>query len=211
MRIATLAAFVLATVLPIAGADADQPPQAEKSPLLQSIAGDVKVDELRATIAKLVGFGTRHTLSDAKSSTRGIGAARRWTKSRFEEFSKRCKGCLQIGMPEQTVTGERIPQPAAIVDVLAIQRGTSDPDRVIVISGHIDSRVTDVMNVTSDAPGADDDGSGTAAVIEAARVLSSTSSRQRSSRRARAKNKACTAASCSRSTRKIITGTSRLR
>jgi hypothetical protein len=159
MRIATLAAFVLATVLPIAGADADQPPQAEKSPLLQSIAGDVKADELRATIAKLVGFGTRHTLSDAKSSTRGIGAARRWTKSRFEEFSKRCKGCLQIEMPEQTVTGERIPQPAAIVDVLAIQRGKSDPDRVIVISGHVDSRVTDVMNVTSDAPGADDDGS----------------------------------------------------
>jgi Zn-dependent M28 family amino/carboxypeptidase len=75
-------------------------------------------------------------------------------------------------MPEQTVTGERIPQPAAIVDVLAIQRGTGDPDRVIVISGHIDSRVTDVMNVTSDAPGADDDGSGTATVIEAARVLS---------------------------------------
>lgn len=172
MRIASLAAFVLAAALPIAGSGADQPPQAEKSPLLQSIAGDVKPDELRATIAMLVGFGTRHTLSDTKSSTHGIGAARRWAKSRFEEFSKRCKGCLQIEMPEQTVTGERIPQPAAIVDVLAIQRGTSDPDRVIVISGHIDSRVTDVMNVTSDAPGADDDGSGTATVIEAARVLS---------------------------------------
>ncbi len=172
MRIATLATFVLAAALPIARAGAEQAPQAEKSPLLQSIAGDVKADELRATIAKLVAFGTRHTLSDTKSNTRGIGVARRWAKSRFEEFSKRCKGCLQIEMPEQTVTGERIPQPSAIVDVLAIQRGTSDPDRVIVISGHIDSRVTDVMNVTSDAPGADDDGSGTAAVIEAARVLS---------------------------------------
>jgi len=172
MRIAPLATFVLAALLPIAGAGADQPPQAEKSPLLQSIAGNVKADELRAAIAKLVGFGTRHTLSDTKSNTRGIGAARRWAKSRFEEFNKRCEGCLQIEMPEQTVTGERIPQPSAIVDVLAIQRGTSDPDRVIVISAHIDSRVTDVMNVTSDAPGADDDGSGTAAVIEAARVLS---------------------------------------
>src|SRR5262249_38714476 len=115
---------------------------------------------------------TRHTLSDTKSNTRGIGAARRWTKSRFEQFNRACKGCLQLALPEQTVTGERIPKPASIVDVLAIQRGTSDPERVIVISGHIDSRVTDVLNATSDAPGADDDGSGTAAVIEAARVLS---------------------------------------
>lgn len=144
----------------------------EKSPLLQSIAADVKADELHATIMKLVGFGTRHTLSDTQSKTRGIGAARAWAKSRFEDFSRQCHGCLQIELPEQTVTGERVPKPAAIVDVLAIQRGTSDPDRVIVISGHIDSRVSDVMNVTSDAPGADDDGSGTATVIEAARVLS---------------------------------------
>src|SRR4029079_3349672 len=70
------------------------------------------------------------------------------------------------------VTGERIPQASSIVDVLAIQRGTDDPDRIIVISGHIDSRVRDVMDAKSDAPGADDDGSGTATVIEAARVLS---------------------------------------
>jgi Zn-dependent M28 family amino/carboxypeptidase len=164
---------VLMTLAPIGVRAGDAPPApAEKSPLLQSIVVDVKADELHATIAKLVGFGTRHTLSDTKSKTRGIGAARRWAKSRFEDFSKRCHGCLQIEMPEQTVTGERIPQPAAIVDVLAIQRGTSDPDRVIVISGHIDSRVVDVMDARSDAPGADDDGSGTATVIEAARVLS---------------------------------------
>jgi len=166
--------FVLALTLAPLGAfaDADAPPPAAKSPLLQSIAADVKPDELRATITRLVGFGTRHTLSDTKSATRGIGAARRWVKGRFEEFSRQCKGCLQIQMPEQTVTGERIPQPASIVDVLAIQRGTDDPDRVIVISGHIDSRVRDVMDAKSDAPGADDDGSGTATVIEAARVLS---------------------------------------
>ena len=171
MRIATLFLCALATMSVGARADADAPPSA-KSALLISIADDVKSDELHATIARLVGFGTRHTLSDTKSNTRGIGAARRWVKSRFEEFSRQCKGCLQIQMPEQTVTGERIPQPASIVDVLAIQRGTSDPDRVIVISGHIDSRVRDVMDAKTDAPGADDDGSGTAAVIEAARVLS---------------------------------------
>ena len=151
---------------------AQAPAPASPSPLLRSIADDVKADELHATIAKLVGFGTRHTLSDTKSNTRGIGAARRWVKSRFEDIGRHCHGCLQIDLPEQRVTGERIPQPAAIVDVLAIQKGTGDPDRVIVISGHIDSRVRDVMDATSAAPGADDDGSGTAAVLEAARVLS---------------------------------------
>ncbi|HSE13764.1 MAG TPA: M20/M25/M40 family metallo-hydrolase [Rudaea sp.] len=171
MRFAAIVVLAVAIAPPGASAETGAPPPA-KSALLQQIAGDVKADELRATITKLVGFGTRHTLSDTKSNTRGIGAARRWVKSRFVEIGKRCHGCLQIAMPDQTVTGERIPKPASIVNVLAIQHGTSDPERVIVISGHIDSRVTDVMNATSDAPGADDDGSGTAAVLEAARVLS---------------------------------------
>jgi len=172
MRLAIIVAIAL-TIAPLALlAGTDAPPPAAKSTLLQSIAADVRAEELHATIARLVGFGTRHTLSDTKSNTRGIGAARRWVKSRFEEFSRQCKGCLQIQLPEQSVTGERIPQPSSIVDVLAIQRGTGDPDRVIVISGHIDSRVRDVMDAKSDAPGADDDGSGTATVIEAARVLS---------------------------------------
>jgi hypothetical protein len=141
-------------------------------PLLKSIADEISPSELQATIEQLVGFGTRHTLSDTKSTTRGIGAARRWVKGRFATFSRTCGGCLEVTMPGQIFTGDRLPGPTAIADVLAIQRGTSDPDRVIVISGHIDSRVTDPMNATSDAPGADDDGSGTAAVIEAARVLS---------------------------------------
>ena len=162
-------AFVAAPIV-AGGAGATAP--APAIPLLQSIAADVKADELHATIARLVGFGTRHTLSDTKSNTRGIGAARRWVQSRFEEFSKQCDGCLQVELPEQTVTGERVPQPTAVVDVLAIQRGSDDADRVIVISGHLDSRVRDVLDAHSDAPGADDDGSGSAAVIEAVRVLS---------------------------------------
>jgi len=141
-------------------------------PLLHGIAGDIKPGELEATITRLVSFGTRHTLSDTESTTRGIGAARRWVKSRFIEIGRRCGGCLRIETPVQTISGERIPSAASVMDILAIQRGTSDPDRIIVISGHIDSRVTDVMNATADAPGADDDGSGTAAVLEAARVLS---------------------------------------
>jgi Zn-dependent M28 family amino/carboxypeptidase len=93
-------------------------------------------------------------------------------KTRFEAFSKDCGGCLIIETPQDTFTGKRAPNGVLIQDVLAIQPGTTDPGRVIIIAGHIDSRVTDVMNATADAPGANDDGSGTAAVIEAARVLS---------------------------------------
>jgi len=142
------------------------------SATLDDLAARVQATELHATIEKLVGFGTRHTLSDTKSKTRGIGAARRWVQSRFESLSKDCGGGLDIVTPAQTVTGTRIPQPTEVMDVVAIQRGTSDPDRVIVISGHLDSRVTDVMDAKHDAPGANDDGSGSAAVLEAARVLS---------------------------------------
>ncbi len=127
---------------------------------------------LKATIAKLVGFGTRHTLSDTVSDSRGIGAARRWVGGQFEALSAACGGCLTIETPDATVTGNRIPRPTKVQDVIAIQRGVSDPDRVVIISGHIDSRVTDPLNATSDAPGANDDASGVAAVMEAARVLS---------------------------------------
>lgn len=141
-------------------------------PEVSQVIAKVSPEELRGDITTLVGFGTRHTLSDTTSPVRGIGAARNWVKGRFESFAAACNGCLTVETPENTVSGDRLPQSALIQDVLAIQPGTSDPNRVIIISGHIDSRVTDVMNATSDAPGANDDGSGVAAVIEAARVLS---------------------------------------
>ena len=141
-------------------------------PLLHEIAGQVSAEQLKATITRLVGFGTRHTLSDTRSEKRGIGAARRWVKGRFEALARDCGGCLEIATPSQSFTGARVPNPTEVMDVLAIQRGTEDPDRVVVIAGHLDSRVTDIMNATSDAPGANDDGSGAAAVMEAARVLS---------------------------------------
>lgn len=160
-------------VLTATGVCAQTPSASEApKPLLQEIANAVRPDELHATIARLVGFGTRHTLSDTTSKTRGIGAARAWVKARFERISKACGGCLTIITPTEIFTGERLPRSATIMDVIAIERGTSDPARMIVISGHLDSRVTDIMNSTSIAPGADDDGSGTAAVIESARVLS---------------------------------------
>jgi len=164
-RIAPIIAALLSAGFASAASAADHP-------LLGELAKAVSAVELRATGGKLVSFGTRHTLSDTVSETRGIGAARRWVKGRFEALSKDCGGCLTIDTPAETFTGDRLPKPAEIVDVLAIQRGTTDPDRVVIISGHIDSRVNDPMNATSDAPGANDDGSGTSAVMEAARVLS---------------------------------------
>lgn len=145
---------------------------AAEQPVLREIAVSPDPVPLQATVQALVGFGTRHTLSDTASPKRGIGAARRWAQSRFEQIGRDCGGCLSIVTPSQTVTGSRVPKPAEIVDVVAIQRGTTDPERVIVLTGHIDSRVTDPQNATADAPGADDDASGVAVVIETARILS---------------------------------------
>ena len=145
---------------------------AAEQPILREISGAPDPGQLQATVQALIGFGTRHTLSDTASPKRGIGAARRWAQSRFEQIGRDCGGCLTVVMPSQTVTGEGVPKPAEIVDVVAIQKGSTDPDRVIVLTGHIDSRVSDIMNATADAPGADDDASGVAVVIEAARILS---------------------------------------
>jgi len=164
--------FVLAAALAVAASAASAQPVTADHPLLRQLAAQVSAEQQHATIEHLVGFGTRHTLSDTTSPTRGIGAARRWVAAQFAAMSKECGGCLQVETPSQMFTGRRIPKPTEVMDVLAIQRGTTDPDRVIVISGHLDSRVTDVMNATSDAPGANDDASGVAAVMEAARVLS---------------------------------------
>ncbi len=128
--------------------------------------------QLKHYVEKLVSFGTRHTLSSADDPKRGIGAARRWAKSEFEAISKACGNCLQIEMLERTMTAPRIPNGANIVDVLAIRPGKMGWDHVIIIAGHIDSRGSDVMDFTKDAPGANDDGSGSALVIEAARLMS---------------------------------------
>ena len=132
----------------------------------------VSEDRLRADIDALVGFGTRHTMSVQDHPTRGIGAARRWGENEFRKVSAACGGCLEIALPERMVEGRRIAVPTRLVNVVAIQRGTQRPDEVIIVQGHIDSRVTDVLDATSDAPGANDDGSGTALVVEAARALS---------------------------------------
>jgi hypothetical protein len=134
---------------------------------LRQIIAPVSQAQLKSTIETLVGFGTRHTLSSQTDPKRGIGAAVRWAEAEMKSYG------LETLQTCDTVTRlPRVPTPTRVCNAVAIQRGTERPNDVVIIQGHIDSRVTDVMNFTSDAPGANDDGSGTAAVIEAARVLS---------------------------------------
>ena len=140
---------------------------------LHDIAADVSATRIGSDIQTLVDFGTRHTLSDTKSNTRGIGAARRWIKAEFEKISQQCGGCLEVIEVKDTISGEkRIPDPVEVVNIIAIQRGVDEPNRMVMMSGDIDSRVSDVMDFTSDSPGANDNASGVAGVIESARVLS---------------------------------------
>jgi hypothetical protein len=126
---------------------------------------------LKATVTTLVGFGTRHSLSDPNDPKRGIGAARAWAKAQFDAIGATCGGCLTSETIARDFTGPRAPDGVNIVDVLGVQKG-SDPDRVVIIGGHIDSIVGDVMDSKADAPGANDDASGVAVVLEAARILS---------------------------------------
>ena len=156
----------------------DQPapsstPTAAVRTALASVSADVSEARLRSYIEKMVSFGTRHTLSDQVSDTRGIGAARRWVESEFRAMSAACDGCLEVITVQDTVTAPpRVPSPTVVANAVAIQRGVTDPNRIIIIQGHLDSRVSDPLNFTDDAPGANDDASGVAAVMETARILS---------------------------------------
>ncbi len=134
----------------------------------------VSSQRLEKDITTLANFGTRHTLSDTLSETRGIGAARRWIKKEFETISKQCNGCLEVKYQKnyQEPDGRRIVKPVWINNVIAIQRGEKYPNRFIIMSGDIDSRISDPTNYTDDSPGANDNASGMAGTIEAARVLS---------------------------------------
>ncbi|MFN3756653.1 MAG: M28 family metallopeptidase [Flavobacterium sp.] len=135
----------------------------------------VSAERIEKDIRTLTNFGTRNTFSDTVSNTRGIGAARRWIKSEFELISKDCKNCLDVFYQKDYVTtneGERVPKDTWIVNVAAIQRGKKYPNRFIIMSGDIDSRNSDPVDAVGDAPGANDNASGMAGTIEAARVLS---------------------------------------
>ena len=142
---------------------------------IYKIIDSVSADRIETDIRKLAGFGTRNTFSDTVSNTRGIGAARRWIKSEFDGISENCNNCLNVFYQKDLVTpedGNRVPKEAWVVNVVAIQKGTKYPNRYIIMSGDIDSRASDTMDFETDAPGANDNASGMAGTIEAARVLS---------------------------------------
>lgn len=142
---------------------------------IYDIINAVSEDNLRNDVKKLADFGTRHTLSDTVSNTRGIGAARRWIKNEFDNISKNCNNCLEVFYQNNFFpkgTNGRIIKDVNIVNVVAIQRGTKNPNSFIIMSGDIDSRISSPTNFTDDSPGANDNASGMAGTIEAARVLS---------------------------------------
>src|SRR5687768_16926133 len=145
-----------------------------KDPLIEKMVLEVKADSLKSYVNKLVSFGTRHTLSTTTDPKKGIGAARNWIISKFNEFAKNSNGRMTVELDKwMQKPGRRIDSSAELANPMAILKGTDPSDqRIFLITGHMDSRVTDVMNRVSDAPGANDDGSGTAAVIECARVMS---------------------------------------
>ncbi len=142
---------------------------------MYDIINDVSPDRIKSTVKTLVDFGTRHTLSDTISDKRGIGAARRWIKAEFNRISKDCTNCLEV-FEQHNFTpkgdGARIVKDVDIVNIVAIKKGTKYPNRYVIMSGDIDSRVSDPTDYTSDSPGANDNASGMAGTIEAARVLS---------------------------------------
>lgn len=142
---------------------------------IYDIINAVSSERIKADITTLANFGTRNTFSDTISNTRGIGAARRWIKGEFEAISKDCNNCLDVFYQKDFVKAEgndRIPKDTWIVNVAAVQKGTKYPNRYIIMSGDIDSRNSDGSDFTKDAPGANDNASGMAGAIEAARVLS---------------------------------------
>lgn len=147
---------------------------AQKAKDFYTIINGVSEDRIEQDIATLAGFGTRHTLSDTLSNKRGIGAARRWIFNEFQSIAKNCDGCIEVSYQKNynEPDGRRIVKPVWINNVIAIQRGSRYPNRFVIMSGDIDSRISDPNNYTDDSPGANDNASGMAGTIEAARVLS---------------------------------------
>ncbi|KXH81067.1 M28 family metallopeptidase [Chryseobacterium kwangjuense] len=145
---------------------------------IKKYVAQVSSDSLKSYINKLVSFNTRHTLSSVDSEKQGIGAARNWVLAKFKEYAKNSGGRMEVYLQQEDIQpdGKRIDQVVNLGNPIAFLKGTDPNDkRIFLISAHLDSRVTDVMNRTSTAPGANDDGSGVGAVIEAARILSKSS------------------------------------
>ncbi|WP_020652521.1 M28 family peptidase [Massilia niastensis] len=167
-----LAALLAAASASTAAAPAAAPDISREQAQIRKIVAEISPKRIEAYVRKLVGFGTRHTMSDTGSETRGIGAARRWIKAELERCGAGTP--LQVAFDSHVApVSPRISRPTEIVNVVATLPGAQDAakDRYYVVSGHYDSRATDVMDATSEAPGANDDASGTAAVMELACVM----------------------------------------
>jgi hypothetical protein len=139
---------------------------------LRALLGEVDPDRIKATVLRLTQFGTRHTASSQTDPVRGIGAATAWVFEQMQAIAATSSGRMTV--QKQTFVqpvSSRIPVPTTITNVIATLKGNASPERFYVVTGHLDSRVTDVLNFTSDAPGADDDGSGVAVVLELARLF----------------------------------------
>ncbi len=147
----------------------------KKDPEIESMIKEINADSLKANMYKLVSFGTRNTLSTQGNATRGIGAARQWILSRFNEYAKQSEGRMTAFIDTVTYIsdGKRVNRPINLGNVVATLKGTDPNDhRIFIMSGHMDNMRTNVMDSVGDAPGANDDGSGTVAVMECARVMS---------------------------------------
>ena len=161
-----------AIAAPASSAAPPAPDLKRQQPQIKKILAEISPKRMEGYVAKLVSFGTRHTMSETESDTRGIGAARRWIKAELERCGAGTP--LQVSFDSHVApVSARISRPTEIVNVVATLPGTQEAskDRIYVVSGHYDSRVTDVMNYTADAPGANDDASGTAATMELACVM----------------------------------------
>jgi Zn-dependent M28 family amino/carboxypeptidase len=171
---ASLLTMLLAVAAPPVFAQTPHPPARDAR--VYDIIQAISAERVEQDIRTLAGFGTRNTYSDTLSATRGIGAARRWIKAQFDRISAACGGCLEVQYQSSIVQGRPLgstePQPVNIVNVVAVLRGTAHPDRYVIMAGDIDSRASNTADFTADAPGANDNASGMAGVIEAARVLS---------------------------------------
>ena len=147
MRAYVMIAAALTSLAPLA-------PAQSTDPRISQIVSAPSARRLEADDRKLVSFGTRHTMSDTLSETRGIGAARRWIKSVFDSISSACKGCLEVRYVADMVgPSQRIPNATNVVSVVAIQRGTMDTGRVLIMTGHFDSRNSNGNDAAGDAPG----------------------------------------------------------
>jgi Zn-dependent M28 family amino/carboxypeptidase len=176
-RRAFLSASAGAAAIPVLGAgraEAARPGPRRQAPdrELKAMLREIDPHRIGATVARLAAFGTRHTLSAQDNPARGIGAARDWIFEQLSAYAAASEGRMTVELQSFIQPpASRIPEPTVITNVVATLHGDDDPNRVYVVTGHYDSRVTDVMDATSDAPGADDDASGVAVIMELARVM----------------------------------------